>query len=417
MTRPDRAESRGNGEWGDGLSLREHVRRHGALDENSLHQLAVVSAATLASLHEVGLVLGDLGPDTIVLARGGPRVVGADLARREHPVAPVAPVADGQPTTGQTRDLLAWAVMIVFAAGGVLPRATAAPDGDAARSCGSAVPGALRAVLQECMTDSSRRPTARQVLQRLSPPRDADDGVPEAPGGPDSPTVSISTQALDGRADVDVLHAQPLAGARPRRPVPDPASTAMMPLWPAPDTGIRSRRRRRSGRAAAFWILLLVAVAVTATVGRRELAMILRDAAVDRQSPPVVSAQRSMSDLGVTQALAPLAPPATSAALIGRWRGALAQSQSPTPLTVRVTLSGGGGQIVLPGIGCTGTLTVTRTVADGIVFRDLLVTDAHGACARSGTVTITRLAAGGLGLRWVNDATPFNSATGVLQPD
>jgi hypothetical protein len=414
MTRPDRAESRGDGEWGDGLSLREHVRRHGALDENSLHQLAIVSAATLASLHEAGLVLGDLGPDTIVLARGGPRVVGADLARRGHPVGPVA---DGQPTTGQTRDLLAWAVMLVFAAGGVLPRAAAVPDGDAARSYGSAVPGALRAVLQECMTDNSRRPTARQVLQWLSPPPDADDGAPEAPGGPDSPTVSIPTQTLDGWADVDVLHAQPLAGARPRRPIPGSASTATMPLWAAPDTGIRSRRRRRSGRAGAFWILLLVAVAVTATAGRRELAMIIRGAVADRHSPPVVSAQPSMSDLGVTQALAPSAPSATSAALIGRWRGALAQSQAPTPLTVRVTLSGGGGQIVLPGIGCTGTLTVTRTAADGIVFRDLLVTDAHGVCARSGTVTITRLASGGLGLRWVNDAAPFNSATGVLQPD
>jgi hypothetical protein len=272
------------------------------------------------------------------------------------------------------------------------------------------------------MTDNRRRPTARQVLQRLSPPSDADDGVPEAPGGPDSPTVSIPPQVLDGWADVDLLRAQPLAGARPRRPVPDPASTAT-----APDTGIRNRRRRRSRLAAAFWILLLVAVAVTATVERRELAMILRGAAVVRQSPRVVSAQPSMSDLGVTQALAPPTPPtpptppapsppsATSAALIGRWRGALAQSQFPTPLTVRVTLSGGGGQIVLPGIGCTGRLTPTRTVPNGIVFRDLLVTGPHRVCARSGTVTITRLAAGGLGLRWVNDAAPFNSATGVLQ--
>lgn len=83
---------------------------------------------------------------------------------------------------------------------------------------------------------------------------------------------------------------------------------------------------------------------------------------------------------------------------------------------MQVTLQGSnGGQIVLPEIGCTGTLTVVRTLADHTVFHDLETKDVQGLCARSGTVTITRLGANDLRLRWVNDAAPFNSAAGDLQ--
>jgi hypothetical protein len=404
----DREVARGVSGWDIGLSLRDHVGQHGALDESLLHLVAVVSAATLASLHESGWVHGDLGPDNIVLSSDGPRVLGTHLAKRDHSAGPVA---DGQLMTGQARDLFAWAVTMVFAAGGVLPPATDAAAGGDARSAEPAVPEALRAVLQECMTDARHRPTARQVLRLLSAP---------------TPTRGLGEPAAD-----EASRMRPPTQVSDRWSRPDAAVTMVMSSKRPLSDGKPRSRRRGSGRIAVLSLLAMAAVAVaTSPVGRRELGALLPGSA-SWPSTPVVTAGAAAPDVSqapasvtpkVTPTVPPTVPPTvtptvTPSVLTGQWRGTLTQSHSPKALTVQVTFRGsGGGQIVLPGVGCTGTLTVARTLADRTVFRDLLTKDLQGSCARSGTVTIRRLGASSLELRWVNDAAPFNSATGVLQP-
>src|SRR5262249_23887448 len=107
---------------------------------------AIGCATGIASIHQAGLVHGQLGPDLVVLGRDGPRVV---HFRTTPPYGAATPAAD----------ILAWAYTVIFAAVGRRP-ASADDLG--------ALPDALRRVVADCLSpDPMARPPARALLTEL----------------------------------------------------------------------------------------------------------------------------------------------------------------------------------------------------------------------------------------------------------
>ncbi|MEU7390908.1 serine/threonine-protein kinase [Streptomyces tanashiensis] len=67
-------------EYVEGLSLREHVQQHGALDLPAAVELALGLSFGLASIHKAGLVHRDLKPGNVLLTDNGPRIIDFGLA-------------------------------------------------------------------------------------------------------------------------------------------------------------------------------------------------------------------------------------------------------------------------------------------------------------------------------------------------
>ena len=133
-------------EFVSGPSLAEVVHGEGPLPVAELRALAIGCATGIASIHQAGLVHGQFGPDMVVVAPDGPRVVHFSTT---PPYGAATPAAD----------ILAWAQVVGFATAGHLPAATA----DLA-----ALPDDLRPVLAECLSpDPMARPHARALLTEL----------------------------------------------------------------------------------------------------------------------------------------------------------------------------------------------------------------------------------------------------------
>ncbi|MEU6165940.1 protein kinase domain-containing protein [Streptomyces tanashiensis] len=67
-------------EYVEGLSLREHVQQHGALDLPAAVALALGLSFGLASIHKAGLVHRDLKPGNVLLTDNGPKIIDFGLA-------------------------------------------------------------------------------------------------------------------------------------------------------------------------------------------------------------------------------------------------------------------------------------------------------------------------------------------------
>ncbi|MFI0986385.1 serine/threonine-protein kinase [Streptomyces exfoliatus] len=67
-------------EYVEGLSLREHVQQHGALDLPAALELALGLSFGLASIHKAGLVHRDLKPGNVLLTDNGPKIIDFGLA-------------------------------------------------------------------------------------------------------------------------------------------------------------------------------------------------------------------------------------------------------------------------------------------------------------------------------------------------
>jgi serine/threonine protein kinase len=173
-------------EYIDGISLEDHLIEHGALSPSVLHAAAVGVAAALTAIHAAGLVHRDLKPANVMLTLAGPRVIDFGLARSTHVNARhtnagmvmgtpgwIAPEQVFEGRTSPAGDVFAWGSLIAYAGLGGHPFG----EGDAYVMAARArtappdlrgLPAPLdRLVAAAIHPDSSRRPTARQLLLEL----------------------------------------------------------------------------------------------------------------------------------------------------------------------------------------------------------------------------------------------------------
>ncbi|MBR8744732.1 serine/threonine-protein kinase, partial [Nocardiopsis sp. MG754419] len=171
-------------EYVEGTGLDRAVADEGPLSGDALMRLAVAVADALVSVHEAGLLHRDLEPGNVVMASGGPRVIGFGVSRIIKGVgAPSDPavgapgymspehLADGRVTAAT--DVFSWGAVVVFAATGRAPFDAATVPGVLHKVLkvdpelgGLAEP--LRSVVAAALDkDPDARPTSRQVLHRL----------------------------------------------------------------------------------------------------------------------------------------------------------------------------------------------------------------------------------------------------------
>jgi hypothetical protein len=200
-------------EYVPGPSLEGVVSAEGPLPGAVARALAIGCVTGIASIHQAGLVHGQFGPDLVVLARDGPRVVHFSTT---PPYGAATPAAD----------ILAWAHTIVFAAAG--HRLTRAGDL-------GALPADLRPVVEGCLSpDPMARPHARALLAELLSGADLSAGL-------------LAEGARRGRA----------AG---RAPAPAPVPARRPPR--------RGRSRAVAWAAACAGCVLAIVAAVVFITGR-----------------------------------------------------------------------------------------------------------------------------------------------------
>ncbi|MFC8256944.1 serine/threonine-protein kinase [Streptomyces sp. NPDC057291] len=185
-------------EYVDGLSLRDHVQRHGALRLHAVVDLALGLSFGLASIHKAGLVHRDLKPGNVLLTADGPKIIdfglayAADFSHATHTGTVLGTPGYFSPEQVQGQPVSA--ASDVFALGAVL---TFASSGDHAfrgvtpltaqyhvvheEPCLSEVPEELRGLITACMhrirvngrlwprSSRTSRPCAPTATRRLRP--------------------------------------------------------------------------------------------------------------------------------------------------------------------------------------------------------------------------------------------------------
>lgn len=236
-------------EYVPGPTLQERVERYGPMTGDELFALAAGLAEALVALHGVGIVHRDLKPQNVVCSPAGPRVLDLGIARSmEDSGLTRTGMMIGSPAwmsperfRGQNStpaaDVYAWAMMVAYAATGVIPFGTGAPEVVALRvlqdeADTGGVPQALRGIVDwSAEKDPLRRPSAHQVLETVTGTWRGALGA----GAPAADPVSDATSLIN-------LHwkTPEAEGAWGSAAAPAPAAP------PAPGTG-----RHRPGRHAA----------------------------------------------------------------------------------------------------------------------------------------------------------------------
>ncbi|MFI6318414.1 protein kinase [Nonomuraea sp. NPDC050556] len=233
-------------EYIDGVSLEDHLMRHGALPPSVLHSAAVGVAAALTAIHAAGLVHRDLKPANVMLTLAGPRVIDFGLARSTHVNARhtnagmvmgtpgwIAPEQVFEGRTSPAADVFAWGSLVAYAGLGGHPFG----EGDAYVMAARArtappdlrgLPAPLdRLVAAAIHPDPARRPAAKQLLLELV-------------GAADEPGAQLAaTKHLSSSWNPAELPAFPPPGQRVRQPPPPPgwSTTGQGPLPPPPTPG------------------------------------------------------------------------------------------------------------------------------------------------------------------------------------
>ncbi|QUQ64601.1 Outer membrane protein assembly factor BamB [Kutzneria sp. CA-103260] len=144
-----------------GLPLRQAVDRYGPLPESALRQLALGLAGAMTRIHAAGLIHGEVGPDSVLLAVDGPYLAAFGHAGAKE--------ADGSPMD----DLFDLGATVLFAASGSEPQWEGASEDARTRlaeleTMTSILPPSLREVIGGCLyPDPSTRPTAQQLIDYL----------------------------------------------------------------------------------------------------------------------------------------------------------------------------------------------------------------------------------------------------------
>src|SRR4051794_10117989 len=245
-----------------GLSLHEHVRRHGPVQGADLVHFAAGLAEAVIAVHQVGVLHRDIKPSNVLLEGRSPVLIDFGLARlAEDPrlthtgwllgtpgyLAPEILYGDDATTAS---DVHSWAATVVFASTGRPPFGTgpAMAIMDRVRRGEhdlSAVPAAILPLLRACLEpEPEDRPDTGTVLASLRgraraqvTPVPDDPTVPYALAAPTSPDEQ-RTDAYDATATVPQRRATEAGpGTRPLTVAVQPArSPYMQPPPPRADS-------------------------------------------------------------------------------------------------------------------------------------------------------------------------------------
>ncbi|PSK89443.1 serine/threonine protein kinase [Murinocardiopsis flavida] len=173
-------------EYVPGLTLKEHIDRHGPLSGDMLLGLAAGIAEALQVVHAAGIVHRDLKPGNVMLAPSGPKVLDFGIARAVEESAItrtgglfgtpgwLAPEQYQGAEPAPQSDLFAWGGLVAYAATGRRPFGTGTPDELAIRTLEhepdlAGLPEQLHALVAAAMAkDPARRPTATQALDAVT---------------------------------------------------------------------------------------------------------------------------------------------------------------------------------------------------------------------------------------------------------
>ena len=242
-------------EYAQGPSLSEHIDKYGSVGPEMLFGLATGLAEALTVIHAAGIMHRDLKPSNIILTDAGPKVIDFGIARRQDATAMtktgmmigsmgfMAPEQiSGRP--GPEADIFAWGVTVAYAATGRSPFGAGSTHsvlyrimyGDADITT---VPDSLRPLVEAALAkDPQSRPTAQQLLDRLTSAARRTEHVDDAPtqvilartwqsGSHSSPSPA------SGPAEANRVPPRPLAPPPPAPPVAD-SPTAESPVSAVP---------------------------------------------------------------------------------------------------------------------------------------------------------------------------------------
>jgi eukaryotic-like serine/threonine-protein kinase len=226
-------------EYAPGPSLSEYIDKHGSVGPEMLFGLATGLAEALTTIHAAGIMHRDLKPSNIILTDAGPKVIDFGIARRQDTrgvtktgmmigsLGFMAPEQiSGRP--GPEADIFAWGVTVAYAATGRSPFGAGNThsilyrimygDPDIA-----SVPDSLLPLVEASLAkDPQSRPTAQQLLDRLTSASSRPENVNDTP-----------TQVILARTWQSGSHSSPPAASRPAAPDPAPPRQPAAPApWP-----------------------------------------------------------------------------------------------------------------------------------------------------------------------------------------
>ncbi|MFI6814945.1 serine/threonine-protein kinase [Nonomuraea sp. NPDC050328] len=195
-------------EYVPGPSLRELVQNEGPRRGASLERIAISTATALAAIHRAGILHRDLKPANVLMGPEGPVVIDFGVARTlDTPGGTATGLAMGTPAylapeqlTGapltEAADVFAWGVTIAFAATGrpafgsdTIPAVMNRILHQEPQLDG--LDGPLRDVVSACLSkDPSLRPTAQDLVVRLTGQPVPVSAIEPAPTPPPSPDPS-----------------------------------------------------------------------------------------------------------------------------------------------------------------------------------------------------------------------------------
>ena len=233
-------------EYAQGPSLSEYIDKNGSVAPEMLFGLATGLAEALTTIHAAGIMHRDLKPSNIILTEAGPKVIDFGIARRQDTTAVtrtgmmigsmgfMAPEQiSGHP--GPEADIFAWGVTVAYAATGRSPFGAGNTHSILYRIMyGDAnivsVPDSLLPLVEASLAkDPQSRPTARQLLDRLT----SASSRPE--NANDTPTQIILARTWQSGSHASPSPASvPAEANRPRRPPRRPAAWRRPPRgrWP-----------------------------------------------------------------------------------------------------------------------------------------------------------------------------------------
>ncbi|MET9591514.1 protein kinase [Streptomyces sp. NPDC006516] len=254
-----------------GPTLSAAVRRSGALDEEEVRKLGAELARALETVHAAGVVHRDVKPGNVLLAADGPRLIDFGIARGAG-ATPLTTTSRmiGSPAfmspehvAGSGRvvpasDVFCLASVLCFAATGRDPFG----DGPVAavlyrvkyvEADLDGVPGALRAVLQDCLVaDPAARPTPAELAARLAPEDSVRWPAPVAAHIAEYERELASVRSLGGPLLPGYTPTEAATGSR----TPVGQLPTQGPGLPPADAPARPARRRRILGAALAGIVL-----------------------------------------------------------------------------------------------------------------------------------------------------------------
>ena len=219
-------------EYAAGPSLSEYIDKHGSVGPEMLFGLATGLAEALTTIHAAGIMHRDLKPSNIILTDAGPKVIDFGIARRQDTrgvtktgmmigsLGFMAPEQiSGRP--GREADIFAWGVTVAYAASGRSPFGAGNSHSILYRIMYgdpeiASIPDSLRPLVEASLVkDPQSRPTARQLLDRLTSASSRSEDVNDTP-----------TQVILARTWQSGSHSSLPPASRPAAPHPAPARPA-----------------------------------------------------------------------------------------------------------------------------------------------------------------------------------------------